>query len=450
MNLTPLALVVGALCYSIPALAGERGTHPVGQQPPLSDPQNVTVPDIPGACNLADIPPDPPLIQQFSRQVGEGIKLFGKVMARSNWYEEINPAIGPTPQPQHMADNNSYRLWYYRLQQQVISGEKDDDLPELDRGVDDVIPETPTPVPPPPLTPQIPGYLALPAVLYSLQESLQNRFVFTAQHTDAQQQNLFMYYYRGGSQVRSPNGDADATSRYQGWLLGTRWRPQSASSPLLFSLGVHKGAGSLLPAEYAGKSQTRLKIHGVNGLISVQPPSGLQLTLPLSVMQYRGTVRSENAGDVAQINAVGISTGIETGWRWQYNAHSLTPLVGAGVQHLHLRDINDQQNARVRYPLAPQLQLSGGIKYAYQPAATLKLGVETQYVYHGGKTGKAEILPYGDFTVARGSHSLNVSGYLSWQVQENLTLTSQLQAQQRLGQTGTRDWNVMTGIELTF
>lgn len=465
MKLTPLTLVISTFCYSLPSLADER--TPAFSASKNNDVNAANIPHPPESLHspLTQEIPDLPLLEQASRHTGEGIKHLGKMIARGSWFDEINPATSGLLRSSVLAGNNSHHLWYYRLQNMVLTGEKDEGLPNIHnpgdvtpepdpgRGEEVIVPPPPPPPEPPrlPTAPQIPAYLALPNMLYALNDAMQTRFHFAAQqirHDD--QHNLFVYGYRGGERYDSPLGDHDATSRYQGWLLGTRWTPDAEPSPLALSVGVHKGAVSMLPDNQRENSQIRMNTQGVNMLVSVQPPEGLQLEFPLQLAQYRGTLRHENQGEVAKFNAVGGSIGAEAGWRWQYDAHSVMPLVATNMQWLHIHDFTEAQGAQVKYTLPAQLQLAGGIKYDYQPLSSVKLGVEARHVWHSGGQSTLDAGKTHNLPIARGSHSAQLSGYVSWQLHENVEIGTQLQAQQRLDRPGVSDWNVLSGVKVAF
>ncbi len=163
MKLTPLTLVISTFCYSLPAFADER-------YPAFSTSQNNNV----NAANIPHPPeafhgpstqeiPELPLMAQVSRQTGEGIKQLGKMIARGSWFDEINPATSGLVRSSVLAGNNSHHLWYYRLQTMVLTGEKDEGLPNINNpGVVAPIPDPgkgeavilPPPPPPEPEPPQ--------------------------------------------------------------------------------------------------------------------------------------------------------------------------------------------------------------------------------------------------------------------------------------------------------
>ncbi|BAN99367.1 hypothetical protein E05_46010 [Plautia stali symbiont] len=141
MKLTPLTLVISTFCYGLPAFADER-------YPAFSTSQNNNV-------NAANIPqlPEPssgtaieeilelPLMAQVSRQTGEGIKQLGKMIARGSWFDEINPATSGLVRSSVLAGNNSHHLWYYRLQNVVVTGEPDNGIPNLIDIPGEIMPE---------------------------------------------------------------------------------------------------------------------------------------------------------------------------------------------------------------------------------------------------------------------------------------------------------------------
>lgn len=466
MKLTPLTLVISTFCYSLPAFADER-------YPAFSTSQNNNV----NAANIPHPPeafhgpstqeiPELPLMAQVSRQTGEGIKQLGKMIARGSWFDEINPAKSVLMRSSMLASNSSHHLWYYRLQTMVVTGEPDNGIPQLidrpgevmpepdpGKGEAVIVPPPPPPEPEPPQlapAPQIPTYLALPNMLYALNDSMQTRFHFAARQMSLDDHhNLFVYGYSGGERYRSAQGDSDATSRYQGWMLGARWTPEEPG-PLAFSAGVHKGVMTMLSDTQSGRSQLRMQTQGINALIGIQPPEGWQLEVPLGLTHYRGTLRHETQGEVARISAVSGNIGAEAGWRWQQDAHSLMPLAAAGVQWLHVADFTEQQGAQVNYQRAPQFSLAGGVKYDYQPLSSVKLGLEARYVWHSGRQNTLDAGDMRGLPIERTRHSAQLGGYVSWQLHENVEVGTQLQVQQRLDRPGVSDWNVLSGVKVAF
>lgn len=467
MKLTPLTLVISTFCYSLPAFADER--YPAFSPLQKNNVNAANIPFLPepSSGQTTQEIPELPLLAQVSRQTGEGIKQLGKMIARSSWFDEINPATSGLVRSNVLAGNNSHHLWYYRLQNVVVTGEPDNGIPQLidtpegvtpapdpGKGEAVILPPPPPPEPEPPqLTPapQIPTYLALPNMLYALNDAMQTRFHFAAQQMSLDDHhNLFVYGYSGGERYRSVQGDSDATSRYQGWMLGARWTPEAEQSPLAFSAGVHKGVMTMLSNTAAGRSQLRMQTQGINALIGIQPPEGWQLEIPLGLTHYRGTLRHETQGEVARISAVSGNIGAEAGWRWQQDTHSLMPLAAAGVQWLHVADFTEQQGAQVNYQLAPQFSLAGGVKYDYQPLSSVKIGLEARYVWHSGRQNTLDAGDMRGLPIERARHSAQLGGYVSWQLHENVEIGTQLQVQQRLDRPGVSDWNVLSGVKVAF
>ena len=466
MNLCPLALAMSTCCYTLPLLADTRLPSLSEQQDGLHSP--ATLPSSPAhiAASPFQSTVPVPLVQQASRHTGEGIKLLGKILARSSWFEEINPAAADPLSRSHLLADNRHRFWYYRLQNVLLTGEKDEEIPNLIDNPGIVIPEDPRdhpqpfpqpqpqpePEPPkPPATPLSPLYFALPDLLLAFDDTLQARFHFAAQQMRSEDQhNIFLSGYAGGERYRSGESKYNATGRYQGWLLGTHWSPEMENHPLSISLGVHKGSLSLLSELGERKSQARLKTEGINALMSLQQPTGLQLALPLSLSHAYGNVRSTDNGEMAQLNALIGHAGIDMGWRWQYGAHSLTPLLGTGVQFMRFKEVHEGEGKQIAWHLAPLVQLTGGVSYAYQPLAQIRMGAETRYAYHDSRHSSLKSSQEGEFALKRGHHRLQLSGYVSWQLHPNVTLGTQLQAQQRLERDGVSDWSVLSGINVSF
>lgn len=466
MNLCPLALAISTCSYTLPLLAETCLPCLSEQQDGLHSPAMLPASPARIAASPLQSTAPVPLVQQASRHTGEGIKLLGKILARSSWFEEINPAAADPLSRSHLLADNRHRFWYYRLQNVLLTGEKDEEIPNLIDNPGIVIPEDPRDHPQPfpqpqpqpepeppktPVTPLSPLYFALPDLLLAFDDTLQARFHFAAQQMRSDDHhNMFVYGYAGGERYHSAERVNNATSRYQGWLLGTRWSPETENHPLSLSLGVHKGSLSSLSELGERKSQARLKTEGINAQVSVQQPTGLQLVLPLGLSHAYGNVRSTDNGEMAQFNALIGHAGIDMGWRWQYGAHSLTPLLGTGVQFMRFKEVHEGEGKQIAWHLAPLVQLTGGVSYDYQPLAQIRMGAETRYAYRDSRYSSLKSSHDGEFALKRGHHRLQVSGYVSWQLHPNVTLGAQLQAQQRLDRDGVSDWNMLTGINVSF
>ncbi|WP_185749305.1 S6 family peptidase [Pantoea dispersa] len=266
--------------------------------------------------------------------------------------------------------------------------------------------------------------------------------------------DLFVSGYTGDDRYHSAGGfmdyGYDFHSRYQGWMIGSRFPLQSA---LALSVGINKGNLSITPEARDGNSHARVDTLGASALLSWQPDQGLQLAVPAGVMQYRGSVSTDLRGNVTQLKARGANLGLDSGWRWQSGAHALTPVAGVNAQWLDINDFTDIDGAQVSYDNPLQWQLSGGVKYDFRLNEKLKLGAETRYVQRISQRDRVAI---GDgqqaahFATGRGGNSLQYSGYAGWQVLDNLELNTQLQGQQRLTQEGISDWNLQAGVKISF
>ena len=230
--------------------------------------------------------------------------------------------------------------------------------------------------------PQVPAYISLPAAFHSVTHNLQALFSSSAQQAGAEgRPDLFVSGYTGDDRYHSAGGfmdyGYDFHSRYQGWMIGSRFPLQSA---LALSVGVNKGNLSITPEARDGNSHARVDTLGASALLSWQPDQGLQLAVPVGVMQYRGSVSTDLRGNVTQLR--GANLGLDSGWRWQSGAHALTPVAGVNAQWLDINDFTDIDGAQVSYDNPLQWQLSGGVKYDFRLNEKLKLGAETRYVQH--------------------------------------------------------------------
>lgn len=378
------------------------------------------------------------------------IKNFGKLIARSSWYDDFNPAANRSPLVGQLADSKPHRFWYYRLQNSMISSLPEDEL--VDPVLDGDLPEGPLPVLPKPQKPQISTYAALPTALFGMSENLRDLFIHEAQLAGSDgRPNLFISGYRIQEQHQGKAHRQNGESRYYGWQMGARWvLTGDEQKQLALSLGVNKGQQSLVPETRDGNSSSRFDTQGVNAMLSWQQHAGWQLAMPFGVSHYRGRISSDKAGDVAQMKATLGHVGLDGGWRWPLGAHAITPVTGVTAQWLNINDIRDQDGLHAHYHQQTQWQFSGGVKYQFSPTDTVKLGMDTRYVQYSANAGQVKVSNEGDFTTARSGNNLRYSGYVDWQITEDIALNSQLKMQQRLGQEGVSNWQAQIGVRIAF
>ncbi|MHB2092366.1 S6 family peptidase [Pantoea dispersa] len=417
------------------------------------------------------------LVQVGGQAHADSVQLAGSYVARGAWaYGLYAFAPGRASGDERLVAGEGDQFWDYRLQN-ILLAEGDNREPYLPEPEPEPEPEpqpdpepqpepenpqVPQPEPKPEpgkvraaVIPQVPAYISLPAAFHSVTHNLQALFSSSAQQAGAEgRPDLFVSGYTGDDRYHSAGGfmdyGYDFHSRYQGWMIGSRFPLQSA---LALSVGVNKGNLSITPEARDGNSHARVDTLGASALLSWQPDQGLQLAVPVGVMQYRGSVSTDLRGNVTQLKARGVNLGLESGWRWQSGAHALTPVAGVNAQWLDINDFTDSDGAQVSYDNPLQWQLSGGVKYDFRLNEKLKLGAETRYVQHISQRDRVAI---GDgqqaahFATGRGGNSLQYSGYAGWQVLDNLELNTQLQGQQRLTQEGISDWNLQAGVKISF
>lgn len=444
MKPTPLALVFGALC-SEPVYAKQAQSTSEIPYPPSS--LLLQPPDDPLSAALQGNTPDHSLMQTVKQAAANSIKNLGKSLARSEWYDDFNPAAQRSPLL--LADRRPHLFWYYRLQNSMIASLPDD---ELDPALDGSLPAGPPPVLPQPKKPQIASYVALPGTLFSVSDNLQVSFIQHAQLAGKDDRpNLFISGYQVQEHYQGKTPRENSESRYRGWQMGARWTlTGNEQRQLALSLGINKGELTLVPKTEDGRSSSRFDTQGVNAMLSWQQPAGLQLAVPLGVNHYRGRISTDKSGEVAQMQAIGGNIGLDGGWRWSHGAHAFTPVAGVMAQWLNIDDIRDQDGVHARYQQQTQRQLSGGFKYDFMPTDMLALGMEVRYVDRANSAGSVNLGNEGEFSTARSGNSLRYSGYIDWQLTENLSLNSQLKKQQRLGHEGVSNWQAQLGVQIAF
>lgn len=445
MKPTPLALVFGALC-SEPLYAKEAQSTSEIPYPPSS--LLLQPPDDPLNLALRENPHDNSLMQTLRQAAANGIKNLGKSLARSEWYDDFNPAANRSPLL--IADSKPHLFWYYRLQNSMISSLPEDEL--LDPALDGGLPEGPPPVLPQPKKPQIASYAALPGTLFSVGEHLQNVFIQDARLAGKDgRPNLFVSGYQVQEHYQGRTQREKSESRYYGWQLGAKWRlAGDEQAHLSLSLGINKGQLTLVPQAEDGRSSSRFDTQGINAMLSWQQPAGLQLAVPLGVSQYRGRISTDKSGEVALMQAIGGNIGLDGGWRWSHGSHAFTPVAGMNAQWLNIDDIHDEDGLHASYQQQKQLQFSSGIQYDFAPIDSLRLGMEVRYVERANGAGSVKVSREGDFNTARSGNSLRYSGYMDWQLTDNVSLNSQLKKQQRLGHEGISNWQAQLGVQIAF
>jgi hypothetical protein len=450
MKPTPLALVIGALCSCEPLYAKEF--RPDQQDILLPSSSLIQHPsDDPLNDNLLDDPHQDSMMHSFGHATASSIKMFGKFIARSTWYDDFNPAANRSPLLSQLADSKRHLFWYYRLQNAVIAG-----IPEDQELIDPGLDDNPPVGPPPPVLPQpkaqIAAYAALPNALFSVEENLQAQFIHDTQLAGRDgRPNLFISGYHVKERYHSLSGRNNSESRYQGWLLGSRGLLLGDEQQhLALSLAINKGHLTTVPTPHYGISSGQFDIQGINAMLSLQQSHGLQLAIPLGMTQYRGSISTHERGKVAQVKARGGNVGIDGGWRWQRGTHAFTPVAGVTAQWLQIPDVHDKDDLRLSYRHQTQLKFSGGLKYDFSPMDAMTFGLEARYVQHSDYSGKVNVDKQGEFSTGSSRQSMQLSGYIGWQITDDIQLNGQIKSHQRLRQEGASNWQTQLGIQVAF
>lgn len=445
MNLTQLMLAIGALCSFEPIYAKELKPVFSDTQPP---PENSISHSLTESfiAPLSEHPHSDSLLHNAKHAAADSIKMVGKFFARNSWYDDFNPAANRPPLQGKLAGNRPHLFWFYRLQSSLIAPlPPDPDLidPELDGN------------PPPPVLPrprpQIPAYAALPAALFSMDENLQARFIDDAQLAGKEgRPNLFISGFHLQERYHSEANHNQSDNRYSGLLVGLRGLlTEDEQRQLALSVAINQGRFTFEPTSSNGSSQGQFDTQGIHALLSWQQPRGVQLALPLGVGHYRGNISSDEQENAAQVKARSANLGIEVGWRWQQSAHAFTPVLAANAQWARIKDLHDNDNLRIRYSQQRQLQLSGGVKYDFRPTDALTFGAETRYVQYSGHAGHVAVNK-DNLHTGRGGEHLQLSGYVAWQLTDNVQLNNQIKRQHRLGQEGASNWQTQLGVQIAF
>jgi outer membrane autotransporter protein len=445
MKPTQLVLAIGALCSHQTLYAQETRAASSDHPPPTASlihhpNDNAFIHHLPAH------PHDDSIIHSARHTAADSIKMVGKFFARNSWYDDFNPATNRPPLQGKLAGNRPHLFWFYRLQSSLIAPlPPDPDLidPELDGN------------PPPPVLPrprpQIPAYAALPAALFGMDENLQVRFIDDAQLAGKEgRPNLFISGFHLQERYHSEANQNQSDNRYDGWLVGLRGLlTEDEQRKLALSVAINQGRFTFEPTSSSGSSHGQFDTQGIHALLSWQQPRGLQLALPLGVGHYRGNISSDEQENVAQVKARSANLGIEVGWRWQHSAHAFTPILAATAQWARIKDIHDNDNLRIRYSQQRQLQLSGGLKYDFRPTDALTFGAETRYVQYSGHAGHVAVNK-DNLRTGRGGEHLQLSGYVAWQLTDNVQLNGQIKRQHRLGQEGASNWQTQLGVQIAF
>ncbi|GAA0470692.1 S6 family peptidase [Tatumella punctata] len=306
----------------------------------------------------------------------------------------------------------------------------------------------------PATTPQVPSYISLPSALGNFSSAIQEML---SDSVRVQDRAIFAYGYHSEERYHTAGDFArygyNFTSKSNGWMLGGRW--QLAVSPwqqITVGAGVSKGSLSVKPSAADGDSRTAFDTLSINSLLRWQHRAGWWLEMPAGYTRFSGTVHTGLRGGVASPKAGSWTAGLDAGKRWQSATQSITPLLGIRWQYLNIRPFSDEDQAQVRYRIQRNPDFSAGAGYRLD-LGNLTAGVDLRLIHRPGGGSQAIIsdgLTSSSFSAGRGGDSVQLKTRAALRLTENTTLTTGMQYQTRLQKEGIDDWNILSGLEVSF
>ena len=425
------------------------------------------------------------LVQVGGKSTADSVKLVGSYVARGAFaYDLYAFAPGHASSDERKVTGSGNQYWDYRLQNIWLDANgistPVEPIPEpTPEPTPEPIPE-PTPVPSPdpdPLpvpepkpipkpepvrhavTPQVPAFLSLPAMMLNFNRTLTGLITDTANDSYS---HFFMSGYDGREHYHAKGGFSDYgynfSSKYQGWLMGGRWL-SDPDSPEFISASIiaHRGNLSMKPQAVDGLSRSYFSTQGITGLTHWQNEQGWQLTAQLGYTRIKGAVTTDLRGNVASPRATLIHAGIELAKAWEWDNQRLIPLLAVDYQHLAIKRFTDSDGAKVNYALHNAPDIRPTLRYQWHANADsypqLAFNHELGWRITTRKNAQTTISGGGDKTTFKsgrgGDHLLAKSG-IDLHLTQHIALTTQAQYQQRLQREGINDWAVTGGVKMTF
>ncbi|MBT0725082.1 autotransporter domain-containing protein [Rosenbergiella sp. S61] len=427
------------------------------------------------------------LVQVGGKSRADSVKLAGSYVARGAFaYGLYAFAPGHASSNERKVQGSGDQYWDYRLQNIMLDA----------NGISNPVGPTPEPTPTPEpiptpqpepspdpmpapesepspdpmpasesepvrraVTPQVPAYLSLPAMMLNFNRTLTGLIADTVNDSHS---HFFITGYEGGDHFHAKGGFSDYgynfTSKYQGWLMGGRWHSDPDSRQRVSaSIVAHRGNLSMKPQAVDGLSRSYFSTQGITGLASWQDEQGWQLTTQLGYTRIKGAVTTDLRGNVASPHATLIHAGVELGKAWEWENQRLIPLLAVEYQHLAIKAFTDSDGAKVSYAPHNAPDVRPTLRYQWQlnthsypkVAFTHELG----WRLTTRKNAQTTIRGGGDestFTSGRGGDHLLMKSGADLQLTKHITLTTQAQYQQRLQREGVNDWAVTGGMKITF
>ncbi|WP_294911466.1 S6 family peptidase [Tatumella sp. UBA2305] len=409
------------------------------------------------------------LVQVGGSSTASSVKLAGGYVARGAWaYDLYAFAPGKSASGERLLTGEGNQYWDYRLQNILLNSEGNtepavDPVPSPEPSpspsptpVPDPVPSpVPSPLPVrPATTPQVASYVSLPAAFRNFSDSLQDMFSDSVRDPG---RGMFVYGYHSEDRYHSAGGFSDYgynfTSKSNGWMLGSRWQFSVADQQVLSTgLAVSKGSLSVKPSAADGFSHSNFNTLGVHALLRWLHPEGWWLESPVAYTRFRGDISTDLRGQVARPKAGSWLAGLDAGKRWQFGAHSISPLLGIRWQYQNIDAFTDEDQAQVSYRMQYAPDISTGVSYQLDLGA-LVVGADVRVTHRPGKAPQL-IVSDGQtasrFNAGRGGDSVQLKTDAALSLTPQTRLTTRLQYQKRLEKEGIDDWNILGGLEVSF
>ena len=168
--------------------------------------------------------------------------------------------------------------------------------------------------------------------------------------------------------------------------------------------------------------------------------------------RFRGDISTDLRGQVARPKAGSWLAGLDAGKRWQFGAHSISPLLGIRWQYQNIDAFTDEDQAQVSYRMQYAPDISTGVSYQLDLGA-LVVGADVRVTHRPGKAPQL-IVSDGQtasrFNAGRGGDSVQLKTDAALSLTPQTRLTTRLQYQKRLEKEGIDDWNILGGLEVSF
>lgn len=417
------------------------------------------------------------LVQVGGKSSANSIKLAGAYVARGAFAYDLyafEPGHASSDERKVQGSGNQY--WDYRLQNIML------DANGISIPVTPTPTPTPTPIPQPEptpapspspspmpnpepepirraVTPQVPAYLSLPAMMLNFHRTLTGLVTDTLNDSRS---HFLISSYKGDDHFHAKGGFSDYgynfTSKYQGWLMGGRWIADPDSlQRISTSIVAHRGNLSMKPQAIDGVSRSNFSTQGVTGLTQWQNEQGWQLRAELGYTRFNGAVTTDLRGNVATPEARLLHAGIALGKAWEWENQRIMPLLAVDHQHLSIKKFTDSDGAKVSYSPHNAPDIRPSLHYQWQVNTNsypkLAFNHELGWRISTRKSANTTLIGGGNktlFSSGRGGDHLLAKSGADIQLTQHIALTTQAQYQQPLQREGTRDWTVTGGVKMTF